>query len=158
MLNVKELDIQSRAAASLVEEWQAPDKVIRAVWKLEDLIKLLVHAADIANDVRNGMANRNGEADEQLAASAAYVLASLMRLKKAADGALHVIEMFDSQGYSIDGSTELRQCVEALPGVIADAEAFAEALEWKQLEQTAISSDRIRAVAEYLNSTGQASA
>ena len=31
-------------------------------------------------------------------ATAAYLLESLQRLKQAAEGALHVVEMFDSQG------------------------------------------------------------
>jgi len=42
--------------------------------------------------------------------------------------------------------------------MLAHVENFSQALEWKELEHTALSSDRIRAVAEYMRSTGQASA
>lgn len=164
MGKLKDLDIQSRAVVSLVEEWRSPHKTVRAIWKVEDLIALLESATAVARQLQSSIANRNGkplvdvDSQDDLAATAAYLLESLQRLKHAADGAVDVVEMFDSQGYSIERSAELRECASALPEIIADVEAFSEALEWQELERSAMPSDRIRAVADYLRSTGQASA
>lgn len=164
MCNLKDLDIQSRAAVALVEEWQAPQKTVRTIWKMEDLIELVVRATDAARDMQNKIAHRDGkplfdgENEHDLKSMTAYLLESLQRLKQAADGAMHVVEMFDSEGYSIERSAELREAVTILPALIVDIERFAEALEWEELERTAMPSERIRAVADYLRSTDQASA
>lgn len=164
MCSLKDLDIQSRAAVALVEEWQTPHTIVREIWKLEDLLELLVCATDAAMGIRAKIANRNGtpaiegELAYQLAPMTAYLLESLQRLKQAVDGAMHVVEMFESQGYSIENSSELRRRVSVLSDLISDIEAFTEALEWQELERLAIPSDRIRAVADDLKSAGQASA
>ncbi|HVA46461.1 MAG TPA: hypothetical protein VNH11_08815 [Pirellulales bacterium] len=128
------------------------------------MIGLLARATAAARDVQREITNRSGTpaldsaAQYNVTSITAYLLEALQRLKQAADGAVHIVEMFDGQGYSIDGSAELRECAAALPEIVADVEAFAEGLEWEELERTAMPSDRIRAVADYLSSTGQASA
>lgn len=164
MGKLKDLDIQSRAVVSLVEEWQTPHRIVRAIWKVEDLIGLLLSATAVARQLQSNIADRNVkplvdvDSQDDPTAMATYLLESLRRLKQAADGAVHVVEMFNSQGYSIEPSAELRACASALPEIIADVEAFAEDLEWQELERSAMPSDRIRAVADHLRSTGQTSA
>lgn len=54
--------------------------------------------------------------------------------------------------------SELLKCASALPEMIADMDALTEALNWEELERTAMPSEGVRAVADYLRSIGQASA
>jgi len=84
---------------------------------------------------------------------------SLRRLSAAISGAIAILEAFESQNVKLSrSSNELRERLTEIGDMLAHVENFSEALEWRELEHTAISSDRIRAVAEYMRSTGQASA
>lgn len=87
-----------------------------------------------------------------------YALEALRRLTVAVDGVARVVAMFESQGYDVGRGSELKEKRKALPDIINALESFNEELEWQDLELTAPPSSTIRAVADYLKSTGQASA
>jgi hypothetical protein len=176
----QELDIRSRAAASIVDDWQYTilphaesdetrgdkgRKQVKSVWKLDEVIELLVDATkhsakvpEICNTIKLETSADDGESSAILSQIEAFS-GSLRRLNKAINGAISILEMFESQGIKLRRtSAELRECLGEIDNMLAYVENFREALEWEQLERTAVSSDRILAVADYMRSTGQASA
>lgn len=164
MCTLKELDVQSRAAVSLVEEWQGEHKAVREIWKLEDVVELIITAVNGAEQVRARILEHNGgpvqspEPRRVLLYTLSYALDALRRLTEAVDGVARVIAMFQSQGYDVGRASELKEKRKALPDIVKSLESFHEDLEWQELELTAPPSSTIRAVADYLKSTGQASA
>ncbi|HEX5446413.1 MAG TPA: hypothetical protein VFW87_21525 [Pirellulales bacterium] len=164
MCNLRELDVQSRAAVSLVEEWQGEHEAVREIWKLEDVIELITTAINGSEGVRERvLAHRGGsvkdaEQRKVLLYTLSYTLDAIRRLTQAVDGVARVIAMFESQGYDVGRAAELKGKWKMLADVIKALESFNEELEWRELELTAPPSSTIRAVADYLESTGQASA
>lgn len=164
MCTLKELDVQSRAAVSLVEEWQGEHEAVREIWKLEDVIELIITAITGSEEVRARIINHNhgrilsGEPRKVLLYTLSYALDALRRLTVAVDGVARVIAMFESQGYDVGRASELKEKRKVLPDIVKSLESFHEEVEWQELEHTAPPSSTIRAVADYLKSTGQASA
>lgn len=156
-----ELDIQTRAATALVEDWQGPHRVVRAIWKLEDVISFLVTNIASAHGLQCTFANQDGadEAEHKaLTDRLSYFLESLERLRNAAQGVLRIVEMFESEGYPVAKSDDLRTSLGALPQIIQQVETLHENLDWKALEKELIPNERLLKVHEYLSSSGQASA
>lgn len=159
MCDLRDLDIQSRAAVSLVAAWQGEHQAVRAVWKLEDVIQLLLRAIAGARELRARVQEGGPTSDdEMLRQNAVYFLETVQRIRAAANDAIRVIEMFESEGYSVDFSDDVRYGATAIGEILIETEALCERLEWQVLEKTALPSATIRAVAAHLASTGQASA
>jgi hypothetical protein len=164
MCTLRDLDVQSRAAVSLVEEWQREHATVRFIWKLQDIIGLLLEALSGSLEVRECVAAGDGGevADsherEKLIPRIAYFLDTLKRLQAATESVLGIVSMFESEGYPVESADKLREKRAAIPEIIREVDAFREELEWMDLEKTALPSATIRAVADYLASTGQASA
>lgn len=154
MCTLRELDVQSRAAVSLVEEWQREHEAVRAIWKLEDVIQLIVAASRGSVAVRERVVARGEErvadakARQTLICTITYFLDALRRLRAAIQGIVPVVSMFESEGYRIESAKDLREQQAILPDIIKDVEGFQESLEWEELEDTAIPSATIRAVAD----------
>lgn len=149
---------------SLVAEWQMKHEAVRAIWRLEDIIKLILRAISGSEEVRKHIEERDGRpiSDAQLRPNLihtlTYFLDALRRLRTATDGILRVVSMFESEGYQVESAKNLHDQQAVIPAIIEDVEPFLENLEWEELECTALPSATIRAVAEHLASTGQASA
>jgi hypothetical protein len=156
-----ELDIQSRAAAALVEDWQGPHKVVRAIWKLEDVISFLVTNTASAQGLQRTFAEQEGadEGDHKaLTDKLSYFLESIQRLRSAAENVLRIVEMFESEGYAVSKADDLRTSLGILPQIIEQIDALQENLEWRRLEKELIPNERLIKIHEYLSSSGQASA
>lgn len=164
MCTLKELDVQSRAAVSLVEDWQGEHEAVREIWKLEDVIELIIAAITGSEEVRARIIDpnrgriQNAEPRKLLLYTLSYALEAIRRLTVAVDGVARVIAMFESQGYDVGRASELKEKRKVLSDIVKSIESFHEELEWQDLELTAPPSSTIRAVADYLESTGQASA
>lgn len=149
---------------SLVEEWQSEHTTVRFIWKIEDVIKLIVEALDASQHVRETIPGHDGapvaDASErrEILHKLTFFLDALRRVQVATAGISRIVSMFEDQGYKVESAHELRQKQPIIPDIISDVESFQENLEWQELEETAIPSITIRAVADHLASTGQASA
>ncbi|HEV3339139.1 MAG TPA: hypothetical protein VG125_02245 [Pirellulales bacterium] len=176
---LQELDIKSRAAESIVDDWQGPivdeiesetesaqpsTRLVRLLWPLDQLISLLFEGVECAHRVREAcdkinkaMAVDDGESGKLIAIAQTGV-ESTKRLIKAIRITLMIIDMFKSQGLAIARADELEDCPSVLSEIIDDMEKFSEDVSWEQMGREALSSDELLEIRAHLLSTGQASA
>ena len=128
------------------------------------MIQLLVKATDGARDVQRELTGLDGQpipddaTRKALTTTASYLLELLQRLKLSVEGLIRVVEMFESEGYVVAKSDQLRECVVVLVQLIEQDEEFLDSLEWQVLEKELIPNEQLLRIREYLQSTGQASA
>jgi hypothetical protein len=172
----QELDIQSRAAESIVGDWQgplvkvagAPDSamdvtLVRSVWTINELISLLLQGAGLARRVPEICAdlkkqNVDGGDSAKVVATARGFVGSIQRLSKAVRIALSILDMFKSQGLSIERASELEECQLALAKISDEVGRISEDMEWEELNRRALPLAEFKELAAYLTETGKASA
>jgi hypothetical protein len=165
MGTLRELDIKSRGAAALVDEWwEGEHKIVRTIWRIEDVINLFIDAAEAALDVQkqmgilDGRTIPNDQLREGLICSTAYFLNSIERLRKSSDDAERAVQLFESQGFHVEKAAQLRAAISTLPTIAEATEAFLDKLEWEGLEKELIPTERLVKIGQFLHESGQASA
>lgn len=172
-----ELDIQSRAAESIVEDWQGPIvrqgdadaavnndvAVTRVVWTITELVSLLLNVVELARRVPGQCAEINkrqaveqGESADVITTVRGFVV-SMRRLERTIRAALGILDLFKSQGHSIARADELNACPLELSEMIDKVARFAEDLEWEELDKQALPLAEFKELAAHLLETGKAS-
>jgi hypothetical protein len=144
----------------LIEDWQARHMAVRQMWKVEDLLKLVLDAIAAGIEV-----HENAETTElpQPALSAqisklAYILRLLEQLLCSAALLDDRVSLFESEGYNIANAELLRQAIDRLSGIIRGVRGSLEEAQWQELDEEALSTQELLEVRDYLRSSGQASA
>ncbi len=165
MGTLRELDIKSRGAAALVDEWwEGEHKIVRTIWKIEDVINLFIDAAEAALDVQkqmgilDGRTIPNDELRDGLISSTSYFLNSIERLRKSSDDVERAVQLFESQGFHVEKSPQLRAAISTLPTIAEATEEFLDKLEWEGLEKELIPTERLVKIGQFIQESGQASA
>lgn len=110
-----------------MEEWQGELEAVREIWKLEDVIELIITAITGSEEVRGRIIGHNrgriqsAEPRKILLYTLSYALDALRRLTVAVDGVARVIAMFESQGYDVGRASELKEKRKVLSVVRQDA-------------------------------------
>lgn len=176
---LQELDIKSRAAESIVDDWQGPivyeaetttkavqpsAHFVRLCWPINQLVGLLLTGVECARRVREecDKINKNeaaeeGEAEKAIAITRTAV-DSMNRLTKAIRIALSIIDMLKSQGLQVNRAEELEGCPAVLSLIIEDLERFAEEIGWEDVNKRALPLSDFKALAAHLVETGKATA
>lgn len=175
-----DLDIQSRAAASIVDDWQGPiagdsqtsgeltaqsgAALVRSVWTINELVALLLHAVDashgvpeICAEINKRQAVDDGHTEKVVATIRGFVV-SMRRLDRAIRAAINIVDMLQGQGLSIARADELLECPVVLSEIIDEVVRFSEDLEWESLSKQALPLSEFKELAAYLVEAGKASA
>lgn len=175
-----DLDIQSRAAASIVDDWQGPiagdsqtsgeltaqsgAALVRSVWTINELVALLLHAVDashgvpeICAEINKRQAVDDGHTEKVVATIRGFVV-SMRRLDRAIRAAINIVDMLQGQGLSIARADELLECPVVLSEIIDEVVRFSEDLEWGSLSKQALPLSEFKELAAYLVEAGKASA
>jgi hypothetical protein len=176
---LQELDIKSRAVVSIVDDWQGPvasgtasdlfaakegSRPVRSVWKLDDIVDLIIQTVEAAGrvpglcdaiDKDKAIADREVE---NIISTLDGVAKSLELLARAIATAVSIVEMFESQGIRVARANDLRECSFKFNGLVNHLHQFSEALGWDDLNRRALSSEEFKQLTQYLIETGKASA
>ena len=174
-----ELDIRSRAAESIVDDWQGPivteddassgtgtqseSTLVRSIWTINELVALLLQvvgiraAFPISAAVNIRQAVDDGESEKVVATIRGFVV-SVSRLDRAIRVALNIVAMFREQGHSIKRADELAECPLILSERIDELVRFSEDIEWERLDKQALPLAQFKELAAYFVETGKASA
>ncbi|HET6881423.1 MAG TPA: hypothetical protein VFI31_14770 [Pirellulales bacterium] len=178
--SLHELDIRSRAAESIVDDWQGPivteeegslrsgslcePELVRSVWTINELVALLLEVVDVSHGVHKKCAEVDikqaveDDESEKVVATIRGFVASVSRLDRAIRVALNIVAMFREQGYSIERADELAECPLILSERIDEVVRLSEDIEWEQLNNQALPLAEFKELAAYFLETGKASA
>jgi len=167
MCQLREFDVRSRAIATLVDDWQLQHAIVRTIWKLEDLLTLVIEAVDSASKLDAKRLDREfgtqGGTSEALADLdqatdvLEYFVAGLRKLTSSTKTIDEWVGIFEHEGCQLENATAFRQSCALLASVAAKHEATVDA-QWEELDRQSLSSEEMLAVAAYLRSSEQASA
>jgi phosphoglycolate phosphatase-like HAD superfamily hydrolase len=175
-----DLDVKSRAAFSIVNDWRGPicekeqvddlqptasPSPVQTVWNVTDLFKFLVEALKgsrsilaTCESISPKKSVEEGESREMRGLLEAY-MEMARRLSSAVSGFISILTQIEDQdGKLAIVSSNTQKYLEELTKAIEFAEHFSQCLEWEELNSQALAPSEFKRLAAYLLETGKASA